>query len=176
MDVFVCLDLLPHIPSEILRRDSPHFRAAAGDYFTSDQVVGTVPLDSTRRYAHTHCFEQEPIYARDLPMLRQMGVNAVRLWMWDPQVCETRERPHARVEHVEALRISSQWTITQADHTHFLDAAWNNGWSSHRAVLCFNQKFPGVACIYVVIPLPSFASIHVTRKESDHGHGTLLDG
>jgi hypothetical protein len=56
----------------------PETTAPYGDYFTSD--YGT-------------------IYNRDLPLLRQMGANTLRLWGWK----------------------------YDADHTDFLDTAYNNG-------------------------------------------------
>ncbi len=58
--------------------DDPEVAAPNGDYFTSNY---------------------SDIYNRDLPLLRQMGANTVRLWGWQ----------------------------YDADHTDFLDQAYNNG-------------------------------------------------
>jgi hypothetical protein len=49
------------------------------------------------------------IYARDLPLLRQMGVNTIRLWGWN----------------------------NSADHKDFLDKAYNNGTNSICVIVTF---------------------------------------
>lgn len=58
--------------------DSPHFREKGGDYFTA---------------------EHADIFGRDIPLIREMGANLIRLWSWDPS----------------------------ADHAVFLDTCWNDG-------------------------------------------------
>ncbi len=53
----------------------------------------------TLPYGDYFTFDQRAIYLRDLPLLRALGANTVRLWGWN----------------------------NTADHTHFLDAAYNGG-------------------------------------------------
>jgi hypothetical protein len=54
----------------------------------------------------------QKIHARDFPLLRVMGANTLRLWGWDPY----------------------------ADHTHFLDAAFNDGMDAMYVIAGFQIK------------------------------------
>ena len=60
--------------------------------------IGVDP-ETTPPYGDYLTSDQSPIYDRDLPLIRQMGANTIRLWGWN----------------------------NSADHTDFLDKAYNNG-------------------------------------------------
>ena len=73
----------------------PETTSPYGDYFTSDY---------------------SSIYTRDMPLLRQMGANTIRLWGWN----------------------------NAADHTDFLNKAYNNGTNPIYVVVTFWMDYPDI--------------------------------
>lgn len=105
---------------------------ALGMNYSPMPIGGSQVFDESDR-GDTYGPDWSFVHDRDLPIMRSMGINSIRIYNFYPWKFPSIEIP----EWNEALDL---------DHTSFLDKLWNNGdkpiyiWISFHMPICFHYK------------------------------------
>lgn len=136
--IIFLLNLLDHIRCQNFRVDGRYIYNGDKAFTALGVNYSPIPIGASQAYDATDrgdCYGNDWnfLHRRDIPMMRNIGINSIRTYNWFPWRFPSPENP----QFVEKLR---------NDHTNILDMLWNDGvdpiyiWISYHIPIVFHYK------------------------------------